>query len=74
MVVLGEGEDFDIEAKQRAIDKIVAKTGNRLDIAIIDDRGRILASSTTQFDSALLADKERLQESAPYRSDLLRCA
>ena len=62
MVVLGEGEDFDIEAKQRAIDKIVAKTGNRLDIAIIDDRGRILASSTTQFDSALLADEEHLQE------------
>ena len=72
MVVLGR-ETLISRPNSEPSTRSLLRQGNRLDIAIIDDRGRILASSTTQFDSALLADKSAFRKrSLQVRSP--RCA
>jgi diguanylate cyclase (GGDEF)-like protein len=50
MVLFESGREFDIEGKQHALDMLVARAPQQLDLAIVNSEGKVLASSVEGID------------------------
>jgi diguanylate cyclase (GGDEF)-like protein len=51
MVLFEAGREFDVKDKQKALDMLAVRAPERLDLAIVDSEGKVLASSIEGIDS-----------------------